>query len=102
MTVTLRLGLVKGWSVPEVQIRRTRPPVSLAGGVHITTGHGPDLFENARTATRHMVDWLVTNRGLDPSDAYLLCSTAGSLRISEIVDAPNWIVSMHFPLGVFR
>jgi acetamidase/formamidase len=30
-------------------------------------------------------------------DAYMLCSVAGDLRISEIVDMPNWIVSFYFP-----
>ena len=36
------------------------------------------------------------------ADAYLLCSTAANLRISEIVYAPNWVVSLHFPLYIFR
>ncbi len=27
---------------------------------------------------------------------------AANLRISEIVDAPNWLVSLHFPLDIFR
>ena len=39
--------------------------------------------------------------GVTRSQAYLLCSTAGDLRISEIVDAPNWIVSFYMPLGIF-
>ena len=35
--------------------------------------------------------------GLDPIDAYLLLSLAGQLRISEIVDVPNFVVTMHVP-----
>lgn len=54
--------------------------------MHIMTAHGPDLYENARTATRYMIEWLGANRGLEPADAYLLCSTAANLRISEIVN----------------
>ena len=34
-------------------------------------------------------------------DAYLLCSVCGDLRISEIVDMPNWVVSFYFPRIVF-
>ena len=30
----------------------------------------------------------------------VLCSVAGDLKLSEVVDAPNWIVSMHFPLAL--
>jgi acetamidase/formamidase len=35
-------------------------------------------------------------------DAYMLCSVAGDLRISEIVDQPNWVVSFYFPRVVFE
>jgi acetamidase/formamidase len=62
-----------------------------------TTGVGPDLFQAARDATRRAVDLLSRHTSLDPVDAYLLLSLAGSLRISEIVDAPNWVVSMALP-----
>ncbi len=49
-----------------------------------------------------MIEWLGANRGLEPADAYLLISAANSLRIPEIVDAPNWIVSIPLPLDIFR
>ena len=32
----------------------------------------------------------------------MLCSVAGDLRISEIVDQPNWVVSMYFPRMIFE
>jgi acetamidase/formamidase len=48
-----------------------------------------------------MIDWLAEYHNLSHSQAYILCSVAGDLKISEIVDAPNWIVSMHFPLSIF-
>lgn len=65
-----------------------------------TTGIGPDLFQAARDATRRAVDLLSTRTGLAPVDAYLLASLVGELRISEIVDAPHWVVSMHLPATV--
>jgi len=102
MTVTVRLTVRDDLHVPEFQARRRAPQAIVDSEWHITTAHGPDLYENARSATRYMIDWLGANRGLDPADAYLLCSTAAHLRISEIVDAPNWVVSLHFPLGIFR
>ena len=63
-----------------------------------TTGIGPDLFEAARVASRRGVELVVTRTGLAPVDAYLLLSLIGDLRISEIVDAPNWVVSLHIPI----
>ena len=34
---------------------------------------------------------------MTPVDAYMLCSVCGDLRISEIVDMPNWVVSLLLP-----
>ena len=62
-----------------------------------TTGVGPDLFVAARDATRRAIDVLSARSGLAPVDAYLLLSLVGQLRISEIVDLPNWVVTMHVP-----
>ena len=58
-------------------------------------------MENAKNAVRYMIDWLVDNHRMNRSQAYILCSVAGDLKISEIVDAPNWVVSFHMPLAVF-
>ena len=67
----------------------------------ITTGTGPDLMENAKNAVRDMIDWLVTDQQLSLHEAYALCSVAGDLKISEMVDLPNWLVSMTLPRGIF-
>jgi acetamidase/formamidase len=48
-----------------------------------------------------MIDLLAAEHGLSPIDAYLLLSVCGDLRISEVVDQPNWIVSFYFPRIVF-
>lgn len=61
-----------------------------------TTGIGPDLFQAARDATRRALN-IVASTGLEAVDAYMLVSLTGKLRVSEIVDAPNWVMSMHVP-----
>jgi acetamidase/formamidase len=70
-------------------------------GYEVTTGIGPDLMAGARDAVRRMIDLLGAQHGLRPVDAYMLCSVCGDLRISEIVDLPNWVVSFYFPRAVF-
>ena len=102
MTVTMRFTLRKGMKLPEVQLRRPSPMSKLdTKGYHITTAHGPDLMVNAKNAVRYMIDWLEANHRMNRSQAYILCSVAGDLKISEIVDAPNWVVSFHMPLALF-
>ena len=51
----------------------------------------------ARDAVSGMIDWLAHSTGMPALDAYMLCSVCGDLRISEIVDVPNWTVSFYFP-----
>lgn len=71
-------------------------------GYEVTTGIGPDLMSGARDALSGMIDHLGRAHGLSAMDAYLLCSVCADLRISEIVDQPNWVVSLYFPRAVLE
>ena len=105
MTVTLKFGLVKRAHLPELRFRTpAKQPLGRAGagGCYVTTAHGPDLFKNAQTAIRYMVEHLASNYQMSREQAYCLCGAAVDLKISEIVDAPNWIVSAYVPLSIFR
>lgn len=66
-------------------------------GYEVTTGIGPDLMQAARSAVMSMIDLLSGRHGMQPVEAYMLCSICGDLRISEIVDLPNWVVTFYFP-----
>ncbi len=104
MKVALTLELVKDARLKMPRFT-TSGPVSRhldAKGYEATTGVGPDLMEGARSAVAQMVDLLSGRYGLDPVDAYMLVSVCGDLRISEIVDMPNWVVSFYFPRCVFE
>ena len=97
--VALKFELIKGAGLRAP--RYTTPgPVSrhLDGkGYEVTTGIGPDLMSGARAAVSEMVELLSKRYGYSPIDAYMLCSVCADLRISSIVDMPNWVVSFHFP-----
>lgn len=49
---------------------------------------GTDLAEAARAATSRMVDLLVANWGFTEVHAYILCSVAMRLRLSQVVNEP--------------
>jgi acetamidase/formamidase len=103
MVVTVRLELVKGAAprFPRILNPRPRSRHLDVMGYDITTGIGPDLMTGARDALSQMVDLIAERQGMEPVEAYLLCSACADLKISEIVDQPNWIVSCHFPRVVF-
>ena len=104
MNLTLTLDLIK--QTPLETPRFTTPgPVTRhldGAGYEVTTGIGPDLMTGAREALARMIDLLGGQYGLSAMDAYMLCSVAGDLRISAIVDMPNWVVSFYFPRIVFN
>ena len=64
-------------------------------------GLSEDVTLAARDALIHMIDWLVTNKGLSREQAYCLSSVAVDLRIGNVVDVPNFAVSAILDLGVF-
>ena len=59
-------------------------------------------MQSAKDAVRFMIDRLRKKAGMDEAMAYALCSVAGQLRISEIVDQPNWVVSFYIPKAIFK
>jgi acetamidase/formamidase len=103
MRVALQFDLLKQQPLAYPRFT-TEGPVTRhldAKGYEVTTGIGPDLMEAARASVRSMIELLSRQHGMPAIDAYLLCSVCGDLRISEIVDIPNWTVSFYFPRIVF-
>lgn len=65
------------------------------GPTYAATGVEPDLMDAAKEAVRGLIDRLVDARALSPEEAYVLCSVAADLKINELVDEPNYVVSAH-------
>jgi formamidase len=61
-----------------------------------------DVLAAATNAMDELVDYLLQERGLSPNQAYVLVSVAADLKISEIVDVPNALVSAVLPLDIFE
>lgn len=60
----------------------------------ITMGLDEDLEQAAKMAVEEMIDYLVTYRGLNRDDAYVLCSAAVDLRITQLVDGTKGVHAM--------
>lgn len=107
MRFSLRFNVIKGRSLPAWRYEFITPPGSLqprydAKGYFAHSAIGPDLMTNSKNAVRGMIDWLVAEHDLSREDAYVLCSLAGDLHISQIVDTPSWGVSFYLSLSVFQ
>jgi acetamidase/formamidase len=97
-SVTLHLDLSRdrGLSGPAYLV----PGAPAVGPCYAATGIGPDLMEAARDALRNMIAYLQGTYGLEYGHAYVLCSVAVDLTITEVVNGPNWVVSALLPLDV--
>jgi len=80
------------------------------GGYFATTGicvgrDGRNEFEDLTLAARNALDamlgHLTTEYGYTRQQAYAICSVAVDLKISQVVDVPNVIVSAFLPLDIF-
>ena len=77
-TVTLRLDLVKGWSIPGVRLETEDFIMSV--------GSARPMEDAARMAYRDLVRWLCADYGFDEAEAYFLCTQAGRVRLGNMVD----------------
>ena len=99
--VTLRIDLVKGAASTGPSALTSGGPLSIPGPCHVSIGCEPDLREAARTALRGTIDHLVAEHGLTRPEAYVLCSVCVDLKLSQLVDMPNYTVGAYLPLRVF-
>jgi formamidase len=97
-TVRLRIGLQRD-AAPKTPVVETDPRTHRTGAALATTGVGPDLMAAAAEAARALITEIVNRTGMAAADAYLLASVAADLKISEVVDVPNWVVSAHLELS---
>jgi acetamidase/formamidase len=105
MYAALRFTLDEESTIPAPQYQTAPGPLTPqvdSGGFYGTTGVGPDLYETAQEAARAMIDHLSEGYDLRREDAYVLSSLCVDLKISEIVDAGQYVVSALLPLAIFR
>ena len=61
-----------------------------------------DLTLATRDALLNIIDYMVRERGLSRQQAYCVASAAVDLRIGQLVDVPNFMVSAILPLNIFE
>ncbi len=84
------------WAAPRNFIATMGMPIRADG-----TQAGEDLTLAARNALINMIE-LLQERGWSREQAYIICSVAVDLRISNVVDLPNVTVSAFLPEDIFQ
>jgi formamidase len=107
---TVRFAVRKGAAWP-LRYPAYETPAQLERRCFATTGipvgddgrnESLDLTLATRAAILEMIAYLEATRGLTREQAYVLVSVAVDLRLSEIVDVPNPLVSALLPLDIFE
>jgi formamidase len=70
-------------------------PINAAGEIE-----AENLTLACRNAVLNMIE-LLQERGFSREQAYVICSVAVDLRISNVVDVPNYVVSALLPEAIF-
>jgi formamidase len=83
------------WALPENFTGVMGMPITDDG-----VNDGENVSLAARNATLAMID-LLQERGYSREQAYVICSVAVDLRINNLVDVPNVVVSAYLPEGIF-
>ncbi len=107
-------GLAAKHNIRDIQFYRedyfAAPEMAVPKRFFATTGqsftregvaHSEDATLAARNALLNMIDHLVDERGYTRQQAYAISSVAVDLKVSELVDVPNFLVSAFLPLDIF-
>ena len=76
--VTIRIDLIKSWSIPGPRLETPDHIMSI--------GSARPMEDAARMAYRDLIRWMVSDYGFDEIEAYFLCTQAGRLRVGNMVD----------------
>jgi acetamidase/formamidase len=94
--VTLRFQVHKNRSLAAPLVETPKPQMKhdqANEGSWIVVESATDAAVAARAATSRMIDLLAEHWGFDAVQAYLLCSVAMNLRLSQVVNVPMFTVS---------
>ncbi|KAI0095731.1 hypothetical protein GGR51DRAFT_73086 [Nemania sp. FL0031] len=108
-TVRVTVEKGKGWvKSPWVLTARRGNDTTAAvakgvdgGQEFMCLGVDSDIRTATKKAVYGVVDWLEAEKGLERTEAYMLVSLVGHLRMCEVVDMPNYAIGCALPLDIF-
>lgn len=100
MEVTVRVRLIKNAGLTQPVFYANKVKEMEFKEYLAYPGIDSNLWNAAKKAVKGIIS--VLSRHMSPVEAYMLASVAVNLRVSEVVDVPNWIVTAYLPLDIFE
>ena len=75
---TLQVDLIKGWTIAWPRLETSK--------FYMTIGSARPMEDASRIAYRELIRWMEAEFGFDETDAYLLLTMCGKMRLGNMVD----------------
>ena len=100
LEVTMKIRLLKDANITQPLFIAKRVKELEYNEYIAYLGIDNNLWNAAKKAIKGIISILA--KYMSPVEAYMLASVAVNLRISELVDVPNWIVTAYLPKDIFE
>ncbi|EWG06470.1 MAG: acetamidase [Candidatus Aramenus sulfurataquae] len=100
LTVKLRVRLIKNAGISQPIFYFSKVKEMDYDEYLAYPGMSPNLWEASKIAVKGIIS--ILSRYMTPLEAYMLSSATLDLKVSQVVDVPNWIVTAYFPLDVIE
>ncbi|MEM3515618.1 MAG: acetamidase/formamidase family protein [Saccharolobus sp.] len=100
LEVTMKIRLLKDANITQPLFIAKRVKELEYNEYIAYPGIDNNLWNAAKKAIKGIISILA--KYMSPVEAYMLASVAVNLRISELVDVPNWIVTAYLPKDIFE
>lgn len=99
LEVTLKLRIIKGMGIQQPLFIAKRVKEMEFNEYIAYPGIDNNLWIASKKAIKGIIS--ILSKYMPPVEAYMLASVAVNLRVSEVVDVPNWIVTAYLPKDIF-
>ncbi len=102
LTVTVKVEIKPNMKIngPQFEVPAESAAIE-TGPLYATTGIADNLMSATKKAILEMIEYFVIEHGLTSEQAYILSSVSVDLKINEVVNEPNYVVSAYVPKRIF-
>jgi acetamidase/formamidase len=103
INVSVRLTIQRGDEFKHViyPCLLTQSDMKTSSQYYSVLGIADNMLEATKQAIRQMIIYLEQTKGLTREEAYMLCSIAVDIRVTQVLDTPNYTIGAFLLLDIF-